>query len=268
MTKIPGLFTSPKKENMNYGRVALCTLQKASFTVEASVVLPVFLLALMMLISLIDICRVKVEAQAQLTQQAKELSMYAYVSPGIYGDGYVDLYKIETYDFPVKLFPFPEIKLAIRARIHTWTGRRSEEKETGVLESGERVEMVYVTDRETVYHTNEACTHLTLSILQAEYDSLKELRNKYGSKYHPCEKCCGTIEGNVQHGSSTDQDDLAGQERTEFYSGSYYVTEQGDTYHTSLNCGSLKRTTKMVKKAETWHLEECQRCQALNHGEY
>lgn len=247
MTSIPCQFTSPDSKKKNYERIALCTLRKASLTVEASVILPVFLLAMTMLISVIDVCRVKVEAQAELTQQAKKLSMYAYAASEIYENEYVDLYKIETYDLPVKLFPFQPVKLAIRARVHTWTGR-SDAENNAASDSEDASDMVYITERETVYHTNENCTHLDLSIMQTDKNSLSDLRNEVGGKYYACEKCCGSSHGN----------DSAS------YGSIYYITENGSSYHVSLNCSSLKRTTKLVKKSEVTHLEECERCKVLN----
>ena len=259
MTMIPCQFTSPDRKRRNCGRTALCTLKRASLTVEAAVVLPVFLLAMTMLVSVIDICRVKVEGQAELTCQAKKLSMYAYATPGIYMDEYVDLYRIETYDLPVKLFPFRSIKIALRARVHTWTGR-GEEESLGSGSSGvETGEMVYVTDRETVYHTQEDCSHLDLSIIQTSKNALSSLRNKDGGKYYACEKCCG------KNGAEEEVSDGSGYGRGSHGNSICYVSESGNAYHVSLNCSSLKRTTKLVKKTEAAHLDQCERCKSMEN---
>lgn len=253
MTMIPCQFTSPDRKQKNCGRTALCILKKASLTVEAAVVLPVFLLAMTMLLSVIDICRIKIEGQAELTWQAKKLSMYAYATPGIYESEYVDLYKIETYDFPVQLFPFKTIKIALRARMHTWTGRGEEDGINGADNAGTDG-MVYITDRETVYHTNEECTHLSLSIIQTDKKAVGSLRNEDGGKYYACEKCCG---GNGS-GDGTQTEETYGNENHD--SSICYVAENGSSYHASLNCSSLTRTTKLVKKTEVGHLVECERC--------
>lgn len=243
MTMIPCQFTSPERDEKNCGRTALYTLRKASLTVEASVVLPVFLLAMLMLLGIIDLCRLKTEHQAELVMQAKELSMYAYLTPELYRDDYVDLYTIEAYELPVKLFPFPDLKLAFRARIHTWTGRSDTDSAVEENDFGSDT-AVYVSERETVYHTNAECTHLDLSIMQTNAGSLDKLRNAYGEAYHPCEKCCGTLNGEWSHPD-------------------YYVTDHGNTYHVSKNCSSLKRTTKLVQLKDVTHLEECERCRQM-----
>lgn len=259
MTMIPCQFTSPDRKGKNCGRTALCALKRASLTVEAAVVLPVFLLAMTMVISVIDICRIKTEGQAELTQQAKKLSMYAYATPGIYEDEYVDLYKVENYELPVKLFPFKTIKIALRARVHTWTGRSENEENGSDSSDVETGEMVYVTDRETVYHTHEDCSHLNLTIIQTSKNALSSLRNENGGKYYACEKCCGENGGEKDsHNSANDGENIYG-------SGTYYVSESGNAYHVSLNCSSLKRTTKLVKKIEVGHLDECERCKLLGN---
>lgn len=236
---VPWQLTSPKKykKTGNGGRIALYTL-RGSLTVEASVILPLFLLGMIMLISVIDLCRVKINGQAELTQRAKKLSMYAYGTPGIYEDEYVDLFKIEAYDLPIKLIPFGKIKLALRARVHTWTGRSQSDGKNAFSQTDTTATMVYVTDRETVYHTDDNCSHLELSIYKAKKEDLSRLRNSGGRKYDACEKCCGD-----------------GMENTQ-----YYLTKNGTTYHTSLNCSSLKRSCRMVKKTDAEHLEECSRC--------
>ena len=238
---IPWQLTSRERairEAGGSGRIALFILKKASLTVEAAVVLPLFLLGITMLLGVIDICRVKVESQAELTQQAKELSMYAYGTPGLYENEYVDLFKTESYELPVQLFPFGEIKIALRGRVHTWTGRSDSDDESAIG-SGLDSEMVYVSERETVYHTDSSCTHLNLSIFQVEKSQLEELRNDSGGKYYPCEKCCG---------KNTD-------------CSWYFVTEIGNVYHSSENCSSLKRSIKLVRKEEVSQLDWCERCE-------
>lgn len=247
MFTIPCKYTSLKKRKKTCERAALCTLKCASLTVEAAVILPVFLLAMVMFVSVIDICRVKVEAQARLTQEAKVLSMYACAAPDLAADGYIDLYRVESYDLPVKLFPYEAVNLAIRARVHAWTGRTQKAPVSSNLTMGQTEEMVYVTDRETVYHTHEECSHLTLTILKTDAASLYTLKNEDGKKYKPCKHCCTDKENEMEN--------------------TYYVAQSGTSYHSSLQCGSLTRTTKLIKKSETMHLKECLRCLQLDAKE-
>lgn len=112
-----------------------------------------------------------------------------------------------------------------------WTGYSLEE--TTVSE-----EYVYVTENRSVYHLSEDCTHLRLSISRVRAEELYDLRNASGEKYLECSKCCD-------------------EERIRE---AYYITEQGDRYHTEIMCSGLKRTIYCVEKDEVKALPVCSRC--------
>ena len=107
------------------GRAALCT--SASLTVEAAAVLPLFLFAVLTLVSVMDLCRIQVTEQVTLAEKAKKLSMYSYVSQEYLDMDYIDLYKTESCKLAVSLIPGYTVKLALRGRVHAWTGRSPEE---------------------------------------------------------------------------------------------------------------------------------------------
>ncbi|MGN0243843.1 MAG: TadE/TadG family type IV pilus assembly protein [Lachnospiraceae bacterium] len=96
----------------------------------------------------------------------------------------------------------------------------------------EEEEYVYVTENESVYHTNRNCTHLILSITEVPYTEGKK-------RYRACERCIGK------------QEELHGE---------VFITNFGDAYHVSLSCSGLKRTVRRVKKSETGGIGRCQRC--------
>lgn len=104
-------------------------------------------------------------------------------------------------------------------------------------DQGESDPYVYVTANQSVYHTNRECTHLVLSI-QRVYNVDFYLKGKSGLT--PCEYCTKHFHGLIN---------------------GLYITKEGDRYHTSLSCSGLKRTVKRVKKSETGGLSQCQRCQ-------
>lgn len=241
LANIPWQLTSHSMKNNTIccKRAALYIFQKGSMTVEASVIIPLFLIAMVMLLSIIQVCTVQVTETSALTQKVKSLSMYAYGVSDYYEGNMVDLYYIKTVYLPVKLFPFSGIPLVIRSRAHTWTGRASGEypSETEPLE-----ELVYVTESGSVYHTHADCTYLNLSIHVVSFDEAMTLRNEYGSKYHSCEKCVG---------SNTSPSVV-------------YITDQGEKYHSSSRCSGLKRMVRLVKKSETAHRHICSRCAGRN----
>lgn len=237
------LFISRKQvrlPNVRCGRTALCIFKKASLTVEASVVLPLFLLGMVTLIGIMNLCCVQTEQSAKLSQRAKILSMYAYTAQEYFSNDIVDLYQIYEYELPVTLFPMPSIPLALRARVHTWTGRSESNGSGSAGKTGAGNELVYMTENGEVYHTSSTCTYLDLSIYSVQESELAKLRNEYGSRYHSCEKC----------GSGNSTNDI------------YYVTEKGEKYHCSMSCSGLTRNVKLVPLSDVEDVHICSRCEA------
>lgn len=136
------------------------------------------------------------------------------------------------------ILPIPRVKAALRTRVRAWTGRDGngssmqgeDQKET------EKEEMVYMTMTGTVYHKDENCTHIKLSIKTVSFEQAKELRNKSGGKYHACERCGGKTEGNV------------------------YITDYGDRYHSSLGCSGLKRSVLKIPLSQAEDRRACSKC--------
>lgn len=261
----------PAQHDTPQARVSSCTFPvKASLTVEAAFTVPIFFIMVIILVSLIDLVRVYSQVTVSLNQSAKELGMYAYAgetvpssSPvGLVGTGVcigytqsqipheervivscigssykndrVDLKARVTYRFPVSFAGIKQAVFTVRAVVHAWTGYQGKEAE-GV--PGISEEMVYVTERQTVYHTHSDCTHMNVTVYCVTEKEARKKRNEYGRKYTACSHCKG------EGGSDT-----------------VYITPRGDTYHVSSECSGLKRTVRLVKKSEVVSLQECSRC--------
>ena len=106
-------------------------------------------------------------------------------------------------------------------------------------EEEEEEEKVYVADNGTVYHRKSTCSYLKLSVRQIKVDEIASARNKDGEKYRPCEYCGGKENEGI-----------------------VFITDYGNRYHTSLNCGELKRTVRSVtlSEAEEAGLRACKKC--------
>lgn len=253
----------------------------ASLTVEAALVLPVFLFAVLAVIMIGEAVRFSSNLNASLMESAKKMSIYAYagknVAAGSVGGKVIsmtagknmvtaDLGKTYTEVSPVEggisglsfihssvmgpdqmidlnvvwkmkiMFPLPGIngfKVIDRARIRAFTGYDNTRR---VDRSGESEEMVFITERGTVYHRDRNCRHLNIKISTVNRASVKGMRNSSGGKYYPCEYC----------GKGTG-DNL-------------YITEDGDRYHTKISCPGLKRTIKTVPISEVGGRGPCARC--------
>lgn len=114
-----------------------------------------------------------------------------------------------------------------------WIGNRTLEQTDGSDD-----EWVYITPYGTVYHRDRACRYLDLNIRAQSRQSLLALRNADGKIYRQCERCGASGSGTV------------------------YVTDYGDRYHSSLTCSGLKRTIYMVKLSQTGGRKACSKCGA------
>ncbi len=98
-------------------------------------------------------------------------------------------------------------------------------------------ELVYVTETGIVYHKDAHCTYLDMSIHTVSKEAVRDLRNQSGGKYYPCEQC-----GKTENKKT------------------YFITEYGTRYHTSLECKKIKRNIFAVTIDETYGLGGCSKC--------
>lgn len=109
---------------------------------------------------------------------------------------------------------------------------------TGYAESQTGAEggEVYITPYESVYHKDINCTHLSLSIISDT--DVEKYRNRK-TRYRECERCTKYHKGNISI---------------------LFVAKEGDAYHTDLSCSGLKRTISRKKKSEVEGMKPCERC--------
>ena len=241
--------------------------QRASMTVEAAFVLPIFLFAMLLLAYLAQMAKCQDSVQWALTRVAREASAEygatknklllnkAYYSMKL--AGYLDTSALSisllqshicedgdemdfVADYRMEL-PFrllTKSSCSFRARVHTRAF-------TGVMERGKQSEEtgeqdVYITETGRVYHISLSCTYLKLSISQMKFSDIGQLRNEGGGKYKPCEKCC---KENEPPGKAD-----------------VWITNFGDRYHISRSCSGLKRTIKKIKRSEAGSRTPCSKC--------
>lgn len=266
---------------------------KASLSIEMSVVCTMFFLAMTAVFTFFQLMIIESNVQSAITSAAKELAQYDYlyqladkgklesgkteesgktgmagknglsiayaksriyhylpkngvekylIKNGIFGiscsfsdfsqKGLIDIVVIYKVKGWIDFFGKIEIPVKQRARVHGWSGY-----EDIVQTEGEEEEIVYITVTGTVYHRSKECRHLKLSIHQVAYASLENRRNHGGGKYYPCEHCGKNISG-----------------------GLVYITEEGDRYHSTLNCSGLKRGILSIPLSEAGDRRACSGC--------
>ncbi len=134
-------------------------------------------------------------------------------------------------------FPLPGVqgfRVIDRARIRAFTGYDNSHREDRSGEEEE--EMVFITEKGTVYHRDRNCPHLNINIRHTTRTEVGKERNNAGGKYYPCEYCGGGGGENL------------------------YITDDGDRYHTKISCPGLKRSVKTVPISETGGRPPCADC--------
>lgn len=216
-------------------RISPSVRKKAGITLEAALVLPLFLFSVITLLYFGVIIQKASTELITYGEMAKEAA--TAVTAFSEDQKIIDVIWRKGYSFPFRVIPLPAVNITFRARVRAWSGRDGYVKEEDEEEEKEPEELVYVTETGTVYHRNLQCSYLKLSIRTVLTSSLDSLRNSGGGKYYPCERCGGSV------------------------SGSAYVTTYGDRYHGSLECSTLKRTVNTVPLEEAKNTKRpCSKC--------
>ncbi len=238
----------------------------ASLTVEAALVLPILLFAVLtiaylgLLVKTEDevrhaMVRTVTEASAEvgagLTSQAKSMLYYrgklmAYLgdtslTTNLYGSSFleendeIELVVNYAASIPFPLFGYLRPHFSERIRTRAFVGVDTR----GMPEEKEDV-IVYITPTGRVYHRNKNCTYLNLSVSRLKYGDIARMRNSGGAKYKPCHRCAG---GGAP-GSDSD----------------VWITNYGDRYHTNRGCSEIKRTVQEVLLSEVGNRAPCSKC--------
>lgn len=240
-------------------------------TVEAAMVLPVFLFGVLSLISLFSFLRFYIAMDAALNEEALYIAQESAIIwnrdiAGVTDDirhiigmdyagsipvdgGYEGIdYSSSDFDnrelvilnaaYQVSLpfDPWGLYKPSVVQRVvsHTWIGYINGLDGMNMPLSED---YVYVTETGSVYHRDLNCPHLRLNIREINPEDIDEARNANGHKYYKCEHC---------HANKN--------------SAHIYVTDDGDRFHDSLSCSGLKRTIRSVRLTEINGYAPCKTC--------
>lgn len=240
-----------------------------SVTVEAAMAIPIFLFAILCIVYILEIqsIRFSVSAAAQHAGKlaAEQIPIVSVLNPiklkadivnmvgaerldrSIIDGGSAGIHCFTSYydtgdevvhiyvNYRVKL-PFPQHmhvgqKIRQEIEIKAWTGY----PHNGLDDEDDSI--VYIADTGSVYHTNYQCSALHVQIQFVPQSALSGYRNESGGRYYACEHCV--------HGST-----MSG----------VYIADYGTKYHNSLNCSSLKRSIRSVKKSQAGGRRACSKC--------
>lgn len=245
---------------------------QGSMTVEAAVVFPILLCALMGILLWAKVLVVNQSMEMALLETGRQLARkeYLYTKKGRegssiamaralfkknqkQGDGGKGISVSEPQFLGTEYKEkSKEIRLKVRYRIHipmmllgtwkiqmggsihqkAWNGYAPAEGENTVGES----DYVYVTVNGTVYHKDGQCYHLHVTIKETQ-QTTPYYEGKTG--YRPCEHCI--------------------RQKSE-RANTLYIPEEGDCFHTDPGCSGLIRTVQYVKKDEVGTMVPCSHC--------
>ncbi|MCL2717867.1 MAG: pilus assembly protein [Lachnospiraceae bacterium] len=206
-----------------------------SMTVEAALVMPVFLFFMMSVLYVFQIINTQTETYTALHQRGNRIAFEGYQNRAELGDGVIDL--TESYQIKPYLFwqDFGQLKVVQQYYGYAWVGYDvSRGGNSEVLLN----EYVYITETGTVYHVTMECSHLKLSITSINSNEISSKRNESGGKYHQCERCPKEDNGIL------------------------FITAFGTRYHSNINCSGLKRTVREleINEAVRQGYRGCSRC--------
>lgn len=242
----------------------------AAMTVEAALILPLFLLAMVSVAQLMQMIYIQEKVQFALTQavrnfsveahnkQLNETALYAQILTefglgqiswdqirgGMAGINYsgtkyqtdtgeVDIVVSYYLQQPFKLFLIPPMKVQHQLSMRVWIGGKLFQSAADGDGGGQTV---YVAENGVVYHIQRDCAYIDLSIHAIMSGLLSTLRNSGGGKYYACELC----------GARTSTDVV-------------FITDNGDRYHTDAQCSGIKRMIH-EEKMDACALPACSKC--------
>lgn len=213
--------------------------QKCSLTLETALAYPIFLFAVLQLLSIFLMYRKDTEEMMKLMQSAKIASSYIDTAEDIISEvtGANTELSIECIDLfhcydasPLVTLTGGQLTCIVRARVRKFDGYNN-------AQSDNPEKCVYVTENCEVYHTDIHCTHLEISIQETTKEEVTSMHNSKGESYEPCAFCTQSIQGT-----------------------NCYITEEGNHYHYELTCSGLTRKIRMITYQEAEGLPACSRC--------
>ncbi|MCI8307155.1 MAG: pilus assembly protein [Lachnospiraceae bacterium] len=207
---------------------------RASITVEAALVCPIFLFAMLALINIVIWFGEAEDVQRKLAADLGKVRAVSYMSENILPlrdkDGDIDLMNmyVACDNVPIPEFIRPIVRQHVVSR--PFSGITS-------IEDAQRDEIVYITPNGRVYHESCTCSYIKTVVYTVRLSGIDGERNDSGGKYYPCERCGKDVDGKM-----------------------VYVTSYGNRYHGNKECSSIRRNVISVFREELDGMRMCKKC--------
>ena len=250
--------------------------EEGSMTVEAAVVLPLFLMFFLALGSAMEMIRLHGNLEFALCDIGRRMSVYGsyiarseeglaselgdlaltytYVKKEIQnylGEEYLEASPLvngveglrfgesEIWDGGEHFEVLVTYQVAPFGELAGVKGFRMANRYYGHFWNGYEIptDVVYVAENGEVYHVDAMCTHLFLSVRSVSLQEAYRSRNRNGERYGLCEYCEKLDAKNT-----------------------VYITEEGNRFHYKRDCTGLKRTVYEISVEKTEGYRPCSRC--------
>lgn len=211
-------------------------MDRGSMTVEAALVVPLFLIGCLMLLSIVTITRDSMDQQLKLHKTARETAVLASAVQSSQSD-MIRLRRVYPASLTPKCPGIQTILLENHCVVHKFNGYDASNGDV----TGESKVYVYLTEYGTVYHKKRSCKHLNIDILPVSGKDVDAKRNKDGKIYDTCKKCLKLT-------------------RAELKRTTVFITDYGVKYHTEINCPDLKRSLRVVSLSQAEGRAACKDC--------
>ena len=256
-----------------FGRKRAAFSVSASLTLEAALVLPLFLYAGVILMMPFRIMDTELQVQAVAERTSEAIGEGAYMSRygkqgSVWNTAVAHAYaememRIRLRNFPIQnvsllrsslledgetidlildyevkmpfsVFAMSNVKQTVRSCRRAWVGVGGQ-KGAG-KDQGEDDVIVYVGKNSTRYHISSTCHYLYNHLSSVSVSDIGNRKNQNGSSYSPCKRCGNSAASTV------------------------YIMPSGRHYHTTTSCSAINAYTKAVLKSEVEYLGVCSYC--------
>lgn len=211
----------------------------ASLSVEAALVLPMFLLFSLALLSPIRWLDEQRKAQIEAERICEDLSLRAYEGENEREELITYAY-VNTERIPFFSGIFPAVSMDVAAQRRKWIGLDGKLKSTDAGEDGKDANesYVYVGNGMGRYHRKRDCHYISNTYEAISVEEAKERRTSDRHRLNPCGRCRPDLEGG----------------------GIVYVTVEGEHYHSTTSCRAMQAYVREVPLSEVVHLGACSYC--------
>lgn len=243
--------------------------RRASLTVEAALVFPVFFFSVYMLWQLFLLLLFQMNICHGMTKTAMEYAHLGYPArkseeqdvdisllyqPLLWNalpeseraEGiWVDCRSEEDGTLQVKVYYrfacetvfFTKFTIPVEQNFRFYPYLGKTERDVFAEGETEPKDIVYMTEYGSVYHESRACSYLNVVVRPVAATGIDKERNSSGRRYTLCERC----------------DDRPATTTV-------YISSGGEKYHLAAACPALKRTVQEKERKEVEHIPACHKC--------